>query len=189
MGQYALGQSVPRSEDPRLLRGGGRFADDRSMTGMAHGYVLRSPHAHAKINGIDTEAAKAAPGVVAVLTGADWDALGWGDVPGDPPRKLRDGSTAYAPPFPALVSDRVRCVGDCVAFVVAESRALAQDAGLDISPATVRNVVADLERLGLVHSPHRARAPSAYAAAPPSSTARRSSFRRSRARCRRRSSH
>tara|TARA_R110000868_G_scaffold17851_1_gene77910 strand:- start:7216 stop:9528 length:2313 start_codon:yes stop_codon:yes gene_type:complete len=128
MGKYALGQSVPRSEDPRLLRGGGRFADDRSMPGMAHGYVLRSPHAHAKINGIDSAAAKAAPGVIAVLTGADWDALGWGDVPGDPPRKLRDGSTAFAPPFPALVSDRARCVGDCVAFVVAESRALAQDA-------------------------------------------------------------
>ncbi|MFT5485873.1 MAG: carbon-monoxide dehydrogenase large subunit [Paracoccaceae bacterium] len=128
MGQYALGQSVPRSEDPRLLRGGGRYADDRVLPGMAHGYVLRSPHAHAKINGIDVAAAAAAPGVVAVFTGADWQALGWGDVPGDPPRKLRDGSTAYAPPFPALVSDRVRCVGDCVAFVVAESRVLAQDA-------------------------------------------------------------
>lgn len=128
MGKYALGQSVPRSEDPRLLRGGGRYADDRSMPGQAHGYVLRSPHAHARINGIDTTQAQAAPGVLAVFTGADWQALGWGDVPGDPPRKLRDGSTAYAPPFPALVSDRVRCVGDCVAFVVAESRALAQDA-------------------------------------------------------------
>jgi carbon-monoxide dehydrogenase large subunit len=128
MGQYALGQSVPRSEDPRLLRGGGRFADDRTMPGMAHGFVLRSPHAHAKIHAIDVAAAKMAPGVIAVFTGADWKDFGWGDVPGDPPRKLRDGSTAYAPPFPALVSDRVRCVGDCVAFVVAESRALAQDA-------------------------------------------------------------
>ena len=128
MGQYAPGQSVPRSEDPRLLRGRGRFADDRALPHMAHGYVLRSPHAHAKINGIDIAAAKAAPGVIEVFTGADWQALGWGDVPGDPPRKLRDGSMAYAPPFPALASDRVRCVGDCVAFVVAESRALAQDA-------------------------------------------------------------
>jgi aerobic carbon-monoxide dehydrogenase large subunit len=128
MGKYALGQSVPRSEDPRLLRGGGRYADDRSMPGMLHGYVLRSPHAHAKISGIDTDAAASAPGVHAVLTGADWQALGWGDVPGDPPRKLRDGTTAFAPPFPALVSDRVRYVGDCVAFVVADSRAQAQDA-------------------------------------------------------------
>jgi aerobic carbon-monoxide dehydrogenase large subunit len=128
MGKYALGQSVPRTEDPRLLRGGGRFADDRSLPGVAHGYVLRSPHAHARIIDIDVAAAKSAPGVIAVFTGADWEKLGWGDVPGDPPRKLRDGSTAFAPPFPALVSDRVRCVGDCVAFAVAESRALAQDA-------------------------------------------------------------
>lgn len=128
MGQYALGQSVPRSEDPRLLRGGGRYADDRNLPGQAYGYVLRSPHAHAAINGIDTAAAMAAPGVVAVFTGADWQQLGWGDVPGDPPRKLRDGTTAYAPPFPTLVSDRVRCVGDCVALIVADSRGQAQDA-------------------------------------------------------------
>ena len=128
MGKYALGQSVRRSEDPRLLRGGGRYADDRSLPGMLHGYVLRSPHAHARISTIDIEAAASAPGVHAVLTGADWKALGWGDVPGDPPRKLRDGSTGFAPPFPALVSDRVRYVGDCVAFVVADSRAQAQDA-------------------------------------------------------------
>lgn len=128
MGKYALGQSVPRSEDPRLLRGGGRYADDRVLPGMAHGYVLRSPHAHALIRSLDVSAAAAAPGVVAVLTGADWEALGWGDVPGDPPRKLRDGSPGYIPSFPALVSDRARYVGDPVAFVVAESRVLAQDA-------------------------------------------------------------
>jgi len=128
MGKYALGQSVPRSEDPRLLRGGGKFADDRSLPGMVHGVVLRSPHAHAKILSIDTSAAEAAPGVLAVLTGADWQELGWGDVPGDPPRKLRDGSIAFAPPFPALVSDRVRCVGDCVAFVVAQTKMQALDA-------------------------------------------------------------
>ena len=69
MGKYALGQSVPRSEDPRLLRGGGRYADDRSMPGMAHGYVLRSPHAHAGITGINIEAAVAAPGVLAWARG------------------------------------------------------------------------------------------------------------------------
>ena len=128
MGKYALGQSVPRSEDPRLLRGGGRFADDRNLPGTAHAYVVRSPHAHALIRSIDTTAAQAARGVVAVLTGADWAASGWGGVPGDPPRKKRDGSPGYVPPFPALVSDRARYVGDCVALVVAESRALAQDA-------------------------------------------------------------
>ena len=128
MGKYALGQSVPRSEDPRLLRGGGRFADDWVLQGMAYGYVLRSPHPSARIDTIDTSAAKTAPGVLAVLTGIDWQASGWGNVPGDPPRRLRDGTTAYAPPFPALIADKVRYVGDPVAFVVGESRAQAQDA-------------------------------------------------------------
>lgn len=128
MGKYALGQSVPRSEDPRLLRGGGRFADDWVLQGMAYGYVLRSPHPSARIDMIDTAAAKAAPGVLEVLTGIDWQASGWGNVPGDPPRRLRDGTTAYAPPFPALAADKVRYVGDPVAFVVSESRAQAQDA-------------------------------------------------------------
>lgn len=70
----------------------------------------------------------AAPGVLAVLTGADWKEWGWGDVPGDPPRKMRDGSPGYNPPFPALVLDATHYVGDPVAFVVAESRAQAQDA-------------------------------------------------------------
>ncbi|MEX2455633.1 MAG: xanthine dehydrogenase family protein molybdopterin-binding subunit [Rhodospirillaceae bacterium] len=128
MGKYALGQAVPRSEDPRLLRGGGRYADDRRLPGMVCGYVLRSPHAHARIERIGTAAAKAAPGVIAVLTGDDWRAGGWGDVPGDPPRRKRDGTPGYIPPFPALAVDRVRYVGDPVALVVAETRAQAQDA-------------------------------------------------------------
>ena len=81
MGEFALGQPVPRFEDPRLLRGGGRYVDDMVLPRMAFGYVLRSPHAHARIRGIDTRAAKAAPGVLAVLTGADWAASGWGDLP------------------------------------------------------------------------------------------------------------
>ena len=147
MGEFALGQSVPRSEDPRLLRGGGRYAGDRSMPGMVHGYVLRSPHAHARIVSIDVSTAAAAPGVVAVFTGADWEALGWGGVPGDPPRKRRDGTPGYIPPFPALVSDRVRYVGDCVAFVVAESRAQAQDAAelIDVAYQPLPAIV-DTER-------------------------------------------
>ena len=129
MGQYSLGQPVPRSEDPRLLRGAGRYADDRTAPRMAHGYVLRSPHAHARITDIDADAAAAAPGVLAVLTGRDWQALGWGDVPGDAPtRRKRDGTRMYASQFPALATGRVRFVGDAVAFVVAETRALAEDA-------------------------------------------------------------
>jgi carbon-monoxide dehydrogenase large subunit len=121
MGEFALGQAVPRFEDPRLLRGGGRYVDDMILPHMAFGHVLRSPHAHARILSIDTTAAKAAPGVLAVLTGADWEASGWGDLPTAAGNRRRDGSAAYRPRFPALVKDRVRWVGDYVAFVVAES--------------------------------------------------------------------
>jgi carbon-monoxide dehydrogenase large subunit len=112
---------VPRFEDPRLLRGGGRYVDDIVLPGMAFGFVLRSPHAHARIRGIDTAAAKAASGVLAVLTGADWRASGWGDLPVPGGLKRRDGAPMYRPRYPALVSDRVRWVGDYVAFVVAET--------------------------------------------------------------------
>ena len=128
MGEFASGQAVPRFEDPRLLRGGGRYVDDMVLPRMAFGYVLRSPHAHARIRSIDTTAAKATPGVLAVLTGADWQASGWGDLPSASGNMRRDGSPAYRPRFPALVKDRVRWVGDYVAFVVAETRHQAADA-------------------------------------------------------------
>ena len=128
MGEFAIGQAVPRFEDPRLLRGGGQYVDDIVLPGMAFGYVLRSPHAHAKIKKVDTTAAKAAPGVLAVLTGADWIASGWGDMPVPVTHKRRDGSPNYKTPYPALVKDRVRWVGDYVAFVVAETKNQAMDA-------------------------------------------------------------
>jgi carbon-monoxide dehydrogenase large subunit len=128
MGEFALGQPVPRFEDPRLLRGGGRYVDDMVLPHMAFGHVLRSPHAHARIRSIDTTAAKAAPGVLAVLTGADWEASGWGDLPTAARNRRRDGSPAYRPRYPALVKHRVRWVGDYVAFVVAERAHQAADA-------------------------------------------------------------
>ncbi|HTS40278.1 MAG TPA: xanthine dehydrogenase family protein molybdopterin-binding subunit [Xanthobacteraceae bacterium] len=128
MGEFAIGQSVSRFEDPRLLRGGGRYVDDIVLPGMAFGNVLRSPHAHARIRKIDTTAAKVAPGVLAVLTGADWAASGWGDLPVPGGMKRRDGSPNYKPRYPALVKDRVRWVGDYVAFVVAETKHQAADA-------------------------------------------------------------
>src|ERR1700728_1367650 len=81
MGEFALGQPIGRFEDPRLLRGGGRYVDDMVLPRMAWGQVLRSPHAHARIRAIDTVRAKSMPGVLAVLTGADWAASGWGDLP------------------------------------------------------------------------------------------------------------
>jgi aerobic carbon-monoxide dehydrogenase large subunit len=128
MGEFAIGQSVPRFEDPRLVRGGGRYVADMTLPRMAHGFVLRSPHAHAKILSINTEAAKAAPGVLAVLTGADWEASGFGDLPRANQRKRRDGRPMYKPANPGLVKDRVRWAGDYVAFVVAESYHQAADA-------------------------------------------------------------
>ncbi len=128
MGEFAIGQSVPRFEDPRLLRGGGQYVDDIVLPRMAFGHVLRSPHAHAKIRKIDTTAAKAAPGVLAVLTGEDWIKSGWGDMPVPATHKRRDGSPNFQPPYPALVKDRVRFIGDYVAFVVAETKNQAMDA-------------------------------------------------------------
>ncbi|MDA1327108.1 MAG: xanthine dehydrogenase family protein molybdopterin-binding subunit, partial [Proteobacteria bacterium] len=119
---------MPRSEDPRLLSGGGRYVDDVQLPNTAYGYVVRSPHAHAKINAIDISAAAAAPGVLLVLTGADWAASGWGNPPIASGRKRPDGSPMFVPPMPPLVQDRVRRVGDYVAFVVADSLNQAKDA-------------------------------------------------------------
>ena len=127
-GEFGIGQSVPRYEDPRLLRGRGRYVSDMVFPNMLHSYVLRSPHAHAKIVSIDTRAAKQVQGVHAIYTGEDWAASGYGDLPNGGSRKKRDGSPMYTPPYPALCSDRVRRVGDYVAYVVADSVNQAMDA-------------------------------------------------------------
>jgi carbon-monoxide dehydrogenase large subunit len=128
MGEFALGQPVPRFEDPRLIRGGGRYVDDIALPRMAYGHVLRSPYAHARIKSIDASRAKQAPGVLLVLTGKDWAASGWNDLPAAGGMKRPGGQESYRPHFPALTSDKVRWVGDYVAFVVAETLAAAQDA-------------------------------------------------------------
>jgi carbon-monoxide dehydrogenase large subunit len=128
MGEFAIGQGVSRFEDPRLLRGGGRYVDDLKLPGMAHGVVLRSQHAHAKILSLDVSAAKAAPGVLAVLTAADFKAAGWNDIPVPGNLKKRGGEPMFKPRYPILAEDRVRWVGDPVAFVVAETVAQAMDA-------------------------------------------------------------
>ena len=78
MGQFGIGQSVSRLEDPRLLTGRGNYLDDKKIEGVLRGYVLRSPHAHAKIVSIDTSEAQQAPGVHLVLTGKDFEASGLG---------------------------------------------------------------------------------------------------------------
>jgi len=128
MGEFAIGQGVPRFEDPRLVRGGGRYIDDVVYPGMAFGVVLRSPHGHAKILSIKTDSAKAAPGVLAVITATDWKKAGLGELPSHTGLKRRDGSPMFKADYPVLAEDRVRWVGDPVAFVVAETTAQAADA-------------------------------------------------------------
>ena len=128
MGEYGIGQSVSRFEDPRLLRGAGRYVNDVNLPDQAYAYVLRSPHAHAAIRRIDTEAAKAAPGVLAVLTEADVAADKLGTTRVALPRKRPDGSPLFSRPHPGLARGRVRFVGDPVALVVAETLAQAKDA-------------------------------------------------------------
>src|SRR5262245_65827185 len=87
MGKYGIGQPVLRFEDPRLLQGRGRYINDVNLPGQAYAVFLRSPHAHAKIISIDTAAAKAMPGVVAVFAGADYAADGLGMPKVNMPRK------------------------------------------------------------------------------------------------------
>jgi carbon-monoxide dehydrogenase large subunit len=128
MGEFAIGQGVSRFEDPRLIQGGGSYTDDVQLPGMAHGIVLRSPHAHAKIKSINIDAAKAAPGVLAVLTAADFKAHGYGDLPVPGGLKRRGDQPMYKPRYPILADGVVRWVGDGVAFVVAETVAQALDA-------------------------------------------------------------
>ena len=128
MGQFALSQSVPRTEDPRLLRGEGRYIDDFVLPRETHAVFVRSPHGHATINSVDTRAAAQMPGVLAVLTGADWAAENYGDHPPAFPRKRRDGSPMFRPVRPALAFDKVRMAGEAVCIVVAETLEEAKDA-------------------------------------------------------------
>ncbi|HUA53488.1 MAG TPA: xanthine dehydrogenase family protein molybdopterin-binding subunit [Candidatus Sulfotelmatobacter sp.] len=128
MRENGIGQSLPRSEDLRLLRGLGRYTDDFRPTDQAALVVLRSPHAHARIVRIDTGAARAAPGVLAVLTGEDAAREGFGTFSSRVTRKRPDGRPNVVPPYRVLALERVRHVGDAVAAVVAETVAEAKDA-------------------------------------------------------------
>ena len=128
MAKFGLSQSIRRVEDPRLLKGGGRYTDDVAVPGQAQGYVLRSPHAHARIVGINTAAAKAMPGVLGIWTGADLAAAGIGHLPCLAPVKSKDGSPTSDTPRRALAEGFVRHVGDPVAFIVAETHQQARDA-------------------------------------------------------------
>ena len=127
MNQFGIGQAVRRVEDRRFLTGHGTYIDDVVLPRQAHAFMLRSPHAHARIGAFDTAAAAAAPGVLAVLTGEDVARDGLGPIPCLVPMINRDGAKAPSPQRPALVRDRVRHVGDTVAMVVADSLAAARD--------------------------------------------------------------
>ena len=136
--KFGVGQPVRRKEDDTLVRGKGKYTDDFSLAGQAYTWIVRSSHAHGIIRGIDTEAARAMPGVLGVWTGADLASADYVPYTCGLPLKSRDGSPLLQTNRPALVSDKVRFVGDPVAFVVAETLAQARDAGeavvLDIDP-------------------------------------------------------
>jgi len=128
MGFEGIGASVKRREDLRFLSGRGNYTDDINRPGQLHAVLVRSPHPHARIRGIDTAAAKAAPGVHAVFTGADLAAEKVGGLPCGWQVKNKDGSPMAEPPHPVLAIGKVRHVGDPVAVVIAETKGQARDA-------------------------------------------------------------
>ncbi|MBR1125718.1 xanthine dehydrogenase family protein molybdopterin-binding subunit [Bradyrhizobium lablabi] len=126
--RFGAGQPVKRLEDQRLLTGKGQFIDDKPEDGALWLYVLRSPHAHAKIVSIDTNAAAGMPGVQAVYTGADLVRDDIGTIPTLAIFKRPDGSPMTVPPRRLLAHEVVRHAGEAVAAVVAASRVEAQTA-------------------------------------------------------------
>ena len=151
--KYAIGQPVSRKEDPVLLQGQGRYTDDINLPGQAYAVMVRSGHAHGTIRGIDTAAAQAVPGVLAVYTGADLVAAGLGPMPSGQAFKNADGSDMKKPTQPPLTTDRVRFVGDPVAVVVAETWKAAKDGA--------EAVLVDIDPLPAVTNARAAAAPGA----------------------------
>ncbi len=157
MAENGIGVSVRRKEDRRFITGAGTYTDDINRPGQAHAYFVRSPHAHATLNGIDTSAAEAAPGVLAVLTGKDVADSGWGGLICGWQVKSKDGSDMKVGNHPVLAQGKVRYVGDHVACVVAETYAQAKDAAelVDVDygelPVCTSTADADKEGQPLVH--------------------------------------
>ena len=149
--KFAVGQSVPRKEDPMLLRGQGHYTDDVALPGQAYAVMVRSQAAHGIIRGIDTEAARKMPGVLGVYTGADLN--GYGPLKCVVPFNNRDGSPMKKPLRQALANGKVRFVGDPIAFVVAETVLQAKDAA--------EAVAVDIESLPAVTSAEAAAQPGA----------------------------
>jgi carbon-monoxide dehydrogenase large subunit len=148
--KFAVGQSVPRIEDPMLLRGHGRYTDDVSLPGQAYAVMVRSRHGHGVIRAINTEAARKMPGVLAVYTAADLE--GYGPLKCNMPLKSRDGSPLKKPWRGALARDKVRYVGDPVACVIAETVFAAKDAAeaveIDVDPLAAVIGLEDAARAG-----------------------------------------
>jgi len=128
MNKFGVGQPVRRVEDRRFTTGGGRYVDDVTLARQAHAALVLSPHAHARIRRIDVTRARAAEGVLCVLTGADVVTDGLGGLPPLFMPEDRGGPKGYRTSRPVLVADRVRHVGDRVAVVVAETASQARDA-------------------------------------------------------------
>ncbi|MBT7510939.1 MAG: xanthine dehydrogenase family protein molybdopterin-binding subunit, partial [Rhodospirillaceae bacterium] len=129
MSKVKIRDSVRRIEDLRFLTGTGNYIDDVVIGGEVVGVVVRSPYAHAKINGFDATDAEALDGVLAVITGAEWAAQNFGPIPTNSAvKENRDGTPISVPDRPCLASERVRYVGEAVAFVVAETLAIARQA-------------------------------------------------------------
>jgi len=140
--RFGSGRSVKRVEDEALLRGQGRFADNVKVENELHACFVRSPHAHARIVGIDTAAAAAMPGVARTLTARSLLDAGVNPIPNSADFKRADGQPTLSPPHHALAVDTVRYVGEAVAAVIASSMAEARDAA--------EQVVVDYEPLPAV---------------------------------------
>ena len=134
-----IGKHVRRKEDARLMTGRGCYSDDVNVPGQAHACFVRSPHAHARIGRIETAAARATPGVIAVLTGHDAEAdglkpLAHSPLPGNPYEEIiRKDDVRFVAPHPVMPADRVRFVGEIVAMVIADTPAAARDGAEQIS--------------------------------------------------------
>ena len=151
--RFGIGQPVPRSEDPVLLRGEGHYADDFSLPKQAYAVIVRSHYAHGIIRGIDTTVARAIQGVIAVYTAADLDAGGVGAMPARQVMNNRDGTPMLQPVRHVLATDKVRYVGEAVACVVAETVTAAKEGA--------ESVAVEIDPLPAVSEPSAAAAPSA----------------------------
>jgi carbon-monoxide dehydrogenase large subunit len=152
MAKFGIGQAVRRVEDQRFVIGQGRYVDDIRLAGECHGVTVLSPHAHARIKSIDLSKAKAAPGVLCVLTGADAVAEKLGAMTAHLMPEDFGAPKGHRTFQPLLVSDKVRCVGDRVAFVVAETFAQARDAAelitVDYEPLPAVSNIEDAAKEG-----------------------------------------